>query len=80
MEKIKGRARKFGDNVDTDAIAPGDILQLPMKEMAQHAFRPLVPEFYKTVKEGDVIVAGNNFGCSSPATSCSCAFLNAVPL
>jgi 3-isopropylmalate/(R)-2-methylmalate dehydratase small subunit len=65
MEKIKGRVRKFGDNVDTDAIAPGPTLQFPVEEMKKHAFSPLHPEFYKTVKEGDVIVAGSNFGCGS---------------
>ena len=65
MEKIKGRVRKFGDNVDTDTIAPGHILQLPIEEMKKHAFSPIHPEFYKTVKEGDIIVAGSNFGCGS---------------
>lgn len=65
MEKVKGRVRKFGDNVDTDTIAPGPILQLPVEEMKKHAFNPVHPEFYKTVKEGDIIVAGSNFGCGS---------------
>jgi 3-isopropylmalate/(R)-2-methylmalate dehydratase small subunit len=65
MEKIKGRVRKFGDNVDTDTIAPGSTLQFPVDEMKKHAFSPIYPEFYKTVKEGDVIVAGGNFGCGS---------------
>jgi len=65
MEKIRGRVRKFGDNVDTDTITPGHTLQLPLKEMAQQAFSPLVPDFYRTVIEGDVIVAGSNFGCGS---------------
>ena len=65
MEKIKGRVRKFGDNVDTDTIAPGSTLQFPVDEMKKHAFSPIHPEFYKTVKEGDVIVAGGNFGCGS---------------
>ena len=65
MEKIKGRVRKFGDNIDTDAIAPGPTLQFPIEEMKKHAFNPIYPEFYKTVKEGDVIVAGSNFGCGS---------------
>jgi len=65
MEKIKGRVRKFGDNVDTDTIAPGPILQLPIEEMKKHAFSPIHPKFYKTVKEGDIIVAGSNFGCGS---------------
>ena len=65
MEKIKGRVRKFGDNIDTDTITPGTTLQLPVEEMKKHAFSPVHPEFYKTVKEGDIIVAGNNFGCGS---------------
>ena len=65
MEKIKGRVRKFGDNIDTDTITPGTTLQMPVEEMKKHAFSPIHPEFYKTVKEGDVIVAGNNFGCGS---------------
>ncbi len=65
MEKIRGRVRKFGDNVDTDMITPGTILQMPPEEMKKHAFSPIYPEFYKTVKEGDIIVAGKNFGCGS---------------
>ena len=65
MEKIRGRVRKFGDNIDTDTIAPGSTLQFPVDEMKKHAFSPIYPEFYKTVKEGDIIVAGGNFGCGS---------------
>lgn len=65
MAKIRGRVRKFGDNVSTDTITPGRILELPMEEIKKHAFEPIIPEFYKTVMEGDIIVAGNNFGCSS---------------
>lgn len=65
MGSIAGRARTFGDNVDTDAIAPGPFLTLPMEEMKKHTFEPIQPEFYKTVKKGDIIVAGANFGCGS---------------
>jgi 3-isopropylmalate/(R)-2-methylmalate dehydratase small subunit len=65
MAAIKGRVRKFGDNIDTDSITPGSVLQLPMDEMKKYAFGPVFDEFYKTVQEGDVIVAGNNFGCGS---------------
>lgn len=65
MAVIKGRVRKFGDNIDTDIIAPGSVLQLPMEEMVKYAFGPLYKEFYKTVNEGDVLVGGNNFGCGS---------------
>lgn len=65
MEKIIGRVRKFGNNIDNDIITPGPTLQLSMEEMKKHAFSPIYPEFYKTVKEGDIIVAGSNFGCGS---------------
>ncbi|MBW1784479.1 MAG: 3-isopropylmalate dehydratase [Deltaproteobacteria bacterium] len=62
---IRGRVRKFGDNIDTDTIAPGPFLYLPMDEMKTHAFGTIDPDFHKTVQEGDIIVAGQNFGCGS---------------
>ncbi|MBW1736650.1 MAG: 3-isopropylmalate dehydratase [Deltaproteobacteria bacterium] len=65
MEKINGRVRKFGDNIDTDTITPGSILHLPIEEIRDHTFEPIFPGFSRTVKAGDVIVAGNNFGCGS---------------
>jgi 3-isopropylmalate/(R)-2-methylmalate dehydratase small subunit len=65
MDKIRGRVRKFGDNVDTDNITPAATLNLPIEEIKKHAFEPIFPEFHKTVRPGDVIVAGNNFGCGS---------------
>jgi 3-isopropylmalate/(R)-2-methylmalate dehydratase small subunit len=63
---MKGRVWKFGDDVDTDAVIPGRylILNTP-QELAAHAFEGVRPEFSKEVKEGDIIVAGNNFGCGS---------------
>ena len=65
MGTIRGRVRKFGDNIDTDAITPGTLLQLSIEELVKHAFSPIAPEFYKTVQPGDIIVAGSNFGCGS---------------
>jgi 3-isopropylmalate/(R)-2-methylmalate dehydratase small subunit len=65
MAIIRGRVRKFGDDVDTDQITPGTLLHLPTEELVKHAFSPVTPEFYKTVRDGDVIVAGSNFGCGS---------------
>ncbi|WMW21875.1 3-isopropylmalate dehydratase small subunit [Methanolobus mangrovi] len=63
---MNGRVWKFGDDVDTDAVIPGRylIMNTP-KELAAHAFEGVRPEFPKEVKEGDIIVAGNNFGCGS---------------
>ncbi len=65
MAKITGRVRKFCDNIDTDIITPASVLQLPIGEIKKHAFEPIFPEFYKTVKPGDIIVGGTNFGCGS---------------
>lgn len=65
MDKIRGRVRRFGDNVDTDTITPASTLHLPLEGLKRHAFEPVFPDFYKTVQQGDIIVAGNNFGCGS---------------
>lgn len=63
---MNGRVWKFGDDVDTDAVIPGRYLILNTPhELAAHAFEGVRPEFAKEVKEGDIIVAGNNFGCGS---------------
>lgn len=61
-----GRVWKFGDDVDTDAIIPGRFLILNTpEELAKHAFEGVRPEFRDHVKPGDIIVAGDNFGCGS---------------
>ncbi|HNX17831.1 MAG TPA: 3-isopropylmalate dehydratase small subunit [Methanoregula sp.] len=60
------RAWKFGDNIDTDAIIPGRFLTMyDPKELAKHAFEGTRDEYAKTVKKGDVVVGGKNFGCGS---------------
>jgi len=57
---------KFGDDIDTDAIIPGKYLTINKPdELAKHAFEGVRPEFAKSVKEGDIIVANFNFGCGS---------------
>jgi len=57
---------KFGDDIDTDAIIPGKYLTINKpEELAKHAFEGVRPEFARGVKEGDIIVAGFNFGCGS---------------
>ncbi len=65
-DTIKGRVWKFGDDIDTDIIIPGRYLVLTdEKELAKHAMEGLDPEFNKKVQEGDIILAGKNFGCGS---------------
>lgn len=62
----EGKAWKFEDNVDTDQIIPAVYLVTgDEKELAKHAFENVRPEFAKEVQPGDMIVAGNNFGCGS---------------
>jgi len=65
MAVVTGRARRFGDNIDTDTITPGAVLHLPVEELKKHTFEPILPGFFKTVQAGDIIVGGNNFGCGS---------------
>lgn len=65
MNRIHGKAWIFGDQIDTDIIIPARHLVLPMEEMKRYAMEPVAPRFSQMVKEGDVIVAGKNFGCGS---------------
>lgn len=65
-QKIKGRVWRFGSNVDTDQIIPAEYLVTgDPKELARHAFEKMRPDFPKNVIQGDIIVAGENFGCGS---------------
>ena len=65
MAVITGRVRKFGNNIDTDSITPAAFLRTPLEEQVKKAFSPITPDFYQTVKPGDILVAGDNFGCGS---------------
>ena len=64
--KASGFVHKYGDNVDTDVIIPARYLNSPdAKELAQHCMEDIDPDFVKNVKQGDIIVANENFGCGS---------------
>jgi 3-isopropylmalate/(R)-2-methylmalate dehydratase small subunit len=64
--KLEGTAIRYGDNVDTDVIIPARYLNTSdVKELAAHCMEDLDPTFLGRVKKGDIIVAGNNFGCGS---------------
>ena len=56
----------YGDNVNTDVILPARHLSIsdPV-ELAAHCMEDLDPSFIKSVKKGDMILAGENFGCGS---------------
>ena len=64
--KARGKAFRYGDNVDTDVIIPARYLNSPdARELAAHCMEDIDPKFAATVHEGDIIVAGKNFGCGS---------------
>ena len=63
---MKGKAWKFGDDVNTDAIIPARYLNtIDPDELAAHCMENADPEFAKKVQPGDIIVGGANFGCGS---------------
>ena len=63
---VKGRAWKYGDNVDTDVIIPARYLNVSTtEELAAHCMEDIDPNFAGLAKPGDLIIAGENFGCGS---------------
>ncbi|AFK85593.1 MULTISPECIES: 3-isopropylmalate dehydratase small subunit [Thermoanaerobacterium] len=63
---MEGKAIKYGDNVDTDVIIPARFLNTSdPKELAAHCMEDLDKSFKDKVKPGDIMVAGDNFGCGS---------------
>jgi 3-isopropylmalate dehydratase small subunit len=62
--KVRGRVWKFGDDVDTDVMAPWNTLAQPWEERRGSVLH-VRPEFAERVRPGDVIVAGRNWGCGS---------------
>lgn len=64
---LTGKAFKFGDNISTDDITPGRFFHLRsnLPELAKHVLEDVAPRFISTVKPGDFIVTGANFGLGS---------------
>ena len=66
MEKFSGKVWVLGDDIDTDIIIPTEYLALKTgDDMKKYAFSPLRPELASQIGDGDIIVAGKNFGCGS---------------
>jgi len=64
--EIKGTVWKYGDNVDTDVIIPARYLNMSEpEELARHCMEDIDPAFASGVQLGDLIIAGENFGCGS---------------
>ena len=64
---LRGKAWKFGDNIDTDQIIPAKyaIYSLDEKELGKHALEGNREGWAQQVSPGDIVVAGSNFGCGS---------------
>lgn len=60
-----GRIWRFGDDIDTDTLAPGRYMAAPIETLAAHCLEAVNPDFAGQVKPGDIIVAGSNFGAGS---------------
>ena len=64
--QVKGRVFRYGNDVDTDVIIPARYLNTNSeKELASHCMEDIDGNFVKEVNPGDIIVAGDNFGCGS---------------
>ncbi len=64
--KYTGNAIKYGDNVDTDVIIPARYLNTSdHAELASHCMEDIDKTFVNRVKAGDIMTAGQNFGCGS---------------
>jgi 3-isopropylmalate/(R)-2-methylmalate dehydratase small subunit len=59
------RAWVFGDDIDTDVIAPGRYMKFGIEEIARHCLEAINPDFSRQVMNGDIVVGGRNFGCGS---------------
>jgi len=59
------RVWRVGENVDTDALAPGAYMKLSIADMAQHCLEARYPALAASLRPGDVIVAGPGFGIGS---------------
>lgn len=63
---IRGTVHKFGDDINTDdIIAAKYLVSTDARELGSHCMESISPDFTRKVKEGDIIVAGKNFGCGS---------------
>jgi 3-isopropylmalate/(R)-2-methylmalate dehydratase small subunit len=79
LDVITGRVWRFGDDVNTDVIFPGKYTYTVTdpRQMARHAMEDADPAFAAGVREGDMVVAGRNFGCGSSREQAASALRHA---
>ena len=70
-----GRAFVFGDDIDTDVLAPGRYMKSPLAEIATHCLESVDPDFAGAVAAGDLVVGGENFGMGSSREQAAGALL-----
>ena len=61
----RGRAWRFGDNIDIDLILPTQYIALPPDTYKDHCMEGVSPSFSQEIRRGDYIVAGKNIGCGN---------------
>jgi 3-isopropylmalate/(R)-2-methylmalate dehydratase small subunit len=62
---MTGRAFVFGDDIDTDMLAPGAYMKFGIAEIARHCLEAVDPDFASAVRPGDLVIGGGNFGMGS---------------
>lgn len=72
---IEGTVHRFGDNIDTDQLAPGRYMKGAIPELARHCLEAVDPGFAGRVRPGDMIAAGDNFGAGSSREQAAAALL-----
>jgi 3-isopropylmalate/(R)-2-methylmalate dehydratase small subunit len=66
MSTLRGKVHRYGDHVNTDVIIPARYLNTSdVAELAAHCMEDIDSAFVSTVRAGDIIVGGENFGCGS---------------
>ena len=64
-DTVRGSVHKYGDNINTDIISPTQYMELSIAEGAKYAMSAIDPGFSAKVQQGDILVAGHNFGSGS---------------
>jgi 3-isopropylmalate dehydratase small subunit len=65
MRDVVGAVWRFGDDIDTDVIVPSQYMRYEADRYSQHVMEPIAPDFADKVEQGDIVVAGRNFGIGS---------------
>jgi len=73
---MTGRIFLFGDDIDTDQLAPGQYMKGGLADLAAHCLEGVRPDFAAAVRPGDIVVAGRNFGMGSSREQAAQALLH----